>query len=146
MNAYRRRVEAFGCAAVVVDGHVIAQIDAALAAARQAEPPMVVLAKTVDGKGFPEIEDKNGWHGKPLPAESGAGGRNGWRCPARPSPRSSARTRSCGPARTGCATRAGLTGAAVAAARRPAVMAANPGPRQPLAGRSRGSAGNPGLC
>ncbi|HEU5393002.1 MAG TPA: transketolase [Streptosporangiaceae bacterium] len=68
MDAYRRRAEAFGCAAVVIDGHDITQIDQALAAARDAGRPVVVLAKTVKGKGFAEIEDKNGWHGRPLPA------------------------------------------------------------------------------
>jgi transketolase len=69
MDAYRRRAEAFGCTAVVIDGHDITQIDRALAAARSAERPVVVLAKTVKGKGFAEVEDKNGWHGRPLPAE-----------------------------------------------------------------------------
>jgi transketolase len=29
----------------------------------------VILARTVKGKGFAEIEDKNGWHGRPLPAD-----------------------------------------------------------------------------
>ncbi|HCU94759.1 MAG TPA: transketolase, partial [Actinobacteria bacterium] len=66
MAAYRRRAEAFGCAAVVIDGHDITQIDQALAAARDTARPVVVLARTVKGKGFAEIEDKNGWHGKAL--------------------------------------------------------------------------------
>ena len=61
MDAYRRRVEAFGCAAAVIDGHDPAQIDAVLGVARQAPRPTVVLAKTVKGKGFAEIENKNGW-------------------------------------------------------------------------------------
>jgi transketolase len=69
MAAYRRRTEAFGCAAVVIDGHVVTQIDQALAVARDAARPVVVLARTVKGKGFAEIEDKNGWHGRPLPAD-----------------------------------------------------------------------------
>ena len=69
MAAYRRRAEAFGCTAIVIDGHDLAQIDQALAAARNADRPVVVLARTVKGKGFGEIEDKNGWHGRPLPAD-----------------------------------------------------------------------------
>ncbi len=69
MDAYQRRVAAFGCDAVVIDGHDILQINQALAAAREAERPTVVLAKTVKGKGFAEIEDINGWHGRPLPAD-----------------------------------------------------------------------------
>ena len=68
MGAYRRRAEAFGCTAVVIDGHDITQIDQALTTARDAGRPVVVLARTVKGKGFAEIEDKNGWHGRPLPA------------------------------------------------------------------------------
>jgi transketolase len=31
---------------------------------RQAGGPAVVLAKTAKGKGSPEIEDQNGWHGR----------------------------------------------------------------------------------
>jgi transketolase len=69
MAAYRRRAEAFGCTAAVIDGHDITQINRALAMARDAERPVVVLARTVKGKGFAEVEDKNGWHGRPLPAE-----------------------------------------------------------------------------
>jgi transketolase len=91
MEAYRRRAEAFGCAAVVIHGHDITQIDQALAATRDAERPTVVLAQTVKGKGFAEIEDKNGWHGRPLPADmaqravGGLGGERNLRVhPARP--------------------------------------------------------------
>jgi transketolase len=29
----------------------------------------VILARTIKGKGVPEVEDRNGWHGKALPAE-----------------------------------------------------------------------------
>jgi len=67
MDSYRRRAEAFGCTAAVIDGHDITQIDRALATARDAGRPVVVLAQTVKGKGFGEVEDKNGWHGRPLP-------------------------------------------------------------------------------
>ena len=31
--------------------------------------PTVILAKTIKGKGFSEVENKNGWHGKPFPPE-----------------------------------------------------------------------------
>jgi transketolase len=66
LEAYRRRVEAFGCRAVVIDGHDLEQIDDALALAERSQVPTVVLAKTLKGKGVPEVEDTNGWHGKPL--------------------------------------------------------------------------------
>ncbi len=66
LPAYQRRVEAFGCRALCVDGHDLAAIDGALAEARADDAPTVVLARTVKGKGVPEIEDLNGYHGKPL--------------------------------------------------------------------------------
>ncbi|MEV8150800.1 transketolase [Arthrobacter sp. NPDC080073] len=70
MDAYTRRVEAFGARAIVIDGHDLGQIDDALGRARsEAEQPTVILAKTIKGKGVPEIEDRNGWHGKALPAD-----------------------------------------------------------------------------
>src|SRR6202042_2199338 len=31
--------------------------------------PTVILAKTIKGKGFSEVENKNGWHGKPFPPD-----------------------------------------------------------------------------
>jgi transketolase len=53
----------------VIDGHDIAQIRAAFAAAAQCQGrPTVLLARTLKGKGVSFIEDKNGWHGKALKA------------------------------------------------------------------------------
>ncbi len=69
IDGYRRRVEAFGCRAVPVDGHDLAAIDRAFTEARAADRPTVVLAHTVKGKGVPEVENQNGWHGKPLPQD-----------------------------------------------------------------------------
>jgi transketolase len=70
LDVYRKRVEAFGCEAIVINGHDHAEIDAALGKARRnAEQPTVVIAKTVKGYGFSEIADKEGWHGKVLPPE-----------------------------------------------------------------------------
>ncbi|WP_239561731.1 transketolase [Micromonospora luteifusca] len=66
LDTYRRRVEAFGCQALVIDGHDLAAIDEAFGRARQATGPTVVLARTVKGKGVPEVENQPGWHGKPL--------------------------------------------------------------------------------
>src|SRR5213078_3272384 len=69
-DVYRRRVEAFGANAIIIDGHDVEQIDQALAAARAArEKPTVVIARTVKGKGFSEIENKDGWHGRALPPD-----------------------------------------------------------------------------
>ena len=70
-DTYRRRVTAFGTRAFVIDGHDIAAIDRTLAEAGQVsgDQPTVILARTLKGKGFSEVEDKENWHGKPLPAE-----------------------------------------------------------------------------
>ena len=67
LDAYRRRVESFGCRPVVIDGHDPEQIDEAFALAERSQQPTVILARTVKGKGVPEVENANGWHGKPLP-------------------------------------------------------------------------------
>lgn len=69
MDVYRRRWDAFGWNALVLDGHDIAQIRSAFTAAAQSVgKPTVLLARTLKGKGVAFIEDKNGWHGKALKA------------------------------------------------------------------------------
>src|ERR671936_2554413 len=69
-DVYRDRVQAFGCRAIVIDGHDLDQIDQALEQAREATgKPTVIIARTVKGKGFSELENKEGWHGKALPAD-----------------------------------------------------------------------------
>ena len=70
-EAYRRRVTAFGARAFVIDGHDVAAIDRALGQAGEVsgEQPTVILARTLKGRGFSEVEDKENWHGKPLPPE-----------------------------------------------------------------------------
>jgi transketolase len=75
LDAYARRAEAFGARVVEVDGHDLAAIDEALATAEaqaSGERPTVILAKTIKGKGFSEVEDRNGWHGKPFPPDMAA--------------------------------------------------------------------------
>jgi transketolase len=69
LDAYAARVSAFGCEPIVVDGHDVAAIDAALERARRAERPTVIVAKTVKGRGVSFLEDKEGWHGKALDEE-----------------------------------------------------------------------------
>ena len=69
-DVYRDRVQAFGCRAIVIDGHDLEQIDQALDQAREATgKPTVIIARTVKGKGFSEVENKDGWHGKALPPD-----------------------------------------------------------------------------
>lgn len=69
LDAYARRIEAFGCKAIMLDGHDLLEIDSALDEAAASGRPSVLLARTIKGKGVPEIEDKNGWHGTALPAD-----------------------------------------------------------------------------
>src|SRR2546421_8431389 len=70
LDTYRRRVEAFGCHPIVIDGHDLASIDRAFGEAlSNTGKPTVIIAKTVKGKGFSEIENKDGWHGRALPPD-----------------------------------------------------------------------------
>jgi transketolase len=67
MEAYRVRWSAFGWHAVVIDGHDMPAILAALDEARATKGrPTVLLAKTLKGKGISFVEGKPGWHGKAL--------------------------------------------------------------------------------
>jgi transketolase len=71
LEVYARRMEAFGARVLTIDGHDLAAIDKAMATAQDTSgsQPTVILAKTIKGKGFSEVENKNGWHGKPLPPD-----------------------------------------------------------------------------
>jgi transketolase len=71
LDAYARRAEAFGARLLSIDGHDLREIDQALATAEDpdASRPTVILARTVKGRGFREVEDHEGWHGKPFPAD-----------------------------------------------------------------------------
>jgi transketolase len=71
LAAYTRRLEGFGARVLQVDGHDVAAIDAAMAkaASMDGEQPIAILARTEKGRGFSEVQDKENWHGKPLPAE-----------------------------------------------------------------------------
>lgn len=67
MDVYQKKVEAFGWHTIVVDGHNIEQIINALNTATQVKgKPSCIIAKTYKGKYFPEIENHDSWHGKPL--------------------------------------------------------------------------------
>ncbi|MFL5831173.1 MAG: transketolase, partial [Solirubrobacteraceae bacterium] len=73
LDAYARRVEAFGAHAIQVDGHDLTAVDEALSAATgEAERPTVILARTIKGRGFSEVEDHEGWHGKAFPGDMAA--------------------------------------------------------------------------
>uniref|UniRef100_H3B2I8 Transketolase n=1 Tax=Latimeria chalumnae TaxID=7897 RepID=H3B2I8_LATCH len=67
MKKYQKRCEAFGWNAIIVDGHSVEELCKAFSQAKQ--QPTAIIAETFKGKGISEIEDKEGWHGKPLPKE-----------------------------------------------------------------------------
>jgi transketolase len=65
--AYAQRLEAFGWRALVIDGHDIAEIDNAYQEALASDgQPVAIVARTLKGKGVAAVENKDGWHGKPL--------------------------------------------------------------------------------
>ncbi len=69
LAALKRKFSAFGWEAVVVDGHRIDKILAALKTVGKKGRPTALLARTLKGKGVSFVEDRNGWHGKPLKAD-----------------------------------------------------------------------------
>jgi transketolase len=70
MGSYRRRWEAFGWQALVVDGHDVTALTAAYeAASLTPDRPTVVLARTIKGKGLPGFEGSENEHGKALDQE-----------------------------------------------------------------------------
>ncbi len=66
---YRWKFEAFGWQAKIVNGHNVTDLLNAFSRARKSRKPFVILAKTFKGKGFSEVENKEGWHGKPFPQD-----------------------------------------------------------------------------
>ncbi len=69
LDVYKKRFEAFGWRTEEIDGHDIEEIVEVLAAVGLGQQPLVVLAKTLKGAGISFIQDKEGWHGKPLSKE-----------------------------------------------------------------------------
>ncbi len=78
LKTYEKRFQAFGWNTVVVkDGHDIKQVYDAFrtvetrhaSSLQKLQKPTVIIAKTIKGKGVSFLEDKPGWHGKPVPKE-----------------------------------------------------------------------------
>jgi transketolase len=67
LGAYEQRVAAFGWKTLCIDGHSLSEIvEAYRRATSPDDRPTMIIARTIKGKGVARIEDKNGWHGKPL--------------------------------------------------------------------------------
>ncbi|HYV93713.1 MAG TPA: transketolase [Chitinophagales bacterium] len=68
IDQYVNRFTAFGFEVLAIDGHNMDEIDKALAAAAKnnSGKPFAIVAKTFKGAGISFLENKDGWHGKPL--------------------------------------------------------------------------------
>jgi transketolase len=67
LASYMRRLEAYGWAAIEIDGHDVEAIDRAYEEALSTRGrPTAIVARTIKGKGVKEVENKEGWHGKAL--------------------------------------------------------------------------------
>ncbi len=71
-DVFRDRAEAFGWGAIEIDGHDVAEIDAAYTHARNADRPTMIVARTEKGHGVSFLANAEGWHGKALSDEQAA--------------------------------------------------------------------------
>ena len=71
LEAYKKRVSAFGWETILIeDGHALGQISEAYKRALQSTgKPVMIIAKTIKGKGISFLENQDGWHGKALSRE-----------------------------------------------------------------------------
>ena len=66
----KKRFQAYGWKVMEIDGHDFVQIQRAfLRASKETEVPVLIIAKTVIGKGAPTKAGTHGCHGAPLGAE-----------------------------------------------------------------------------
>lgn len=73
INIYVKRFEAFGWRVETLDdGHDMEEILEVLSGVGLDERPLAIIAKTYKGAGVSFLQDKDGWHGKPLNAEEAA--------------------------------------------------------------------------
>jgi len=67
LNAYSRRISAFGWETIVINGHAIDEILSSFKkACTVKDRPVMIIARTKKGQGVSFIEDRDGWHGKAL--------------------------------------------------------------------------------
>src|SRR5277367_1846028 len=69
IEIYRDRFEAFGWRVEDIDGHDIEEIAEVLSGIGLDDKPLAIIAKTYKGAGISFVQDKDGWHGKPLSKE-----------------------------------------------------------------------------
>jgi transketolase len=70
LEAYANRIRSFGWRTLTVDGHSLAEIRSAYQEiGEHSGRPTMIIARTIKGKGVSFVENKNGFHGKPLSEE-----------------------------------------------------------------------------
>ena len=69
IEIYRDRFESFGWRVEDVDGHDIEELLEVLSGVGLDDKPLAIIAKTYKGAGISFVQDKEGWHGKPLNKE-----------------------------------------------------------------------------
>ncbi|PIZ63363.1 transketolase [Candidatus Roizmanbacteria bacterium CG_4_10_14_0_2_um_filter_39_13] len=71
IKTYKERIESFGWNTIVIEeGNDIEAVQKAIAQlSTDGSNPTMIIAKTKKGAGISSVEDKDGWHGKPLPKE-----------------------------------------------------------------------------
>jgi transketolase len=72
IEVYRDRFEAFGWRVEDIDGHDIEEIAEVLSGIGLDDKPLAIIGKTYKGAGISFLQDKDGWHGKPLNQEEAA--------------------------------------------------------------------------
>jgi transketolase len=72
IEVYRDRFEAFGWRVEDIDGHDIEEIAEVLGGVGLDDKPLAIIAKTYKGAGVSFLQDKEGWHGRPLNKEEAA--------------------------------------------------------------------------
>ncbi len=66
-GAYAARLQAFGWHTIEIDGHSVDAINAAFQEAVATEGrPTAIIAKTMKGRGVSAVENKDGFHGRPV--------------------------------------------------------------------------------
>lgn len=72
VETYKERIEAFGWNTIVInEGNSISEVQDGFSKLSQLHPskPTMIIARTKKGAGISSVEDKDGWHGKPLTSE-----------------------------------------------------------------------------
>lgn len=74
IDAYEHRIQSFGWRTIIIeDGHDLHQITKALSIGlsehQSHQIPLMIIAKTIKGKGISVLENQENWHGKTLPKE-----------------------------------------------------------------------------